>query len=227
MSEEDLLTETGDDNVSPSSPDLLKPDKATPDDVRASELDTSGTDGDKEASSDLLSGDEGTESKNVVPDAYVFEPPEGVSVDQVQIDKFGDFAKEMGLTQDQYSKIVNYELNRSQEFSEAAVAEWKARTEGWAKESISDREFGGSAYEESMAVARTALKKFGDESLVQLLSDPSPENPMGLGLRRHPGVFRAFARIGKAMGNPSFVEGSNAPTEQDKLERLYPSMYKK
>lgn len=180
---------------------------------------------------DLLSGDEGSDQGGV-PEKYTFDMPEGVDVEvteeiQAALEHFGESAKQMGLTQDQYQALVEYDLQRAQAAEEAAVGEWVGRVNGWKQSAMQDTEIGGQALNETKANATAALKKFGTPGLSQLLKNPDENNPEGLALGNHPEILRLLSRVGKALGDPTPVDGkeTGGSDEQGRLKRLYPSMF--
>lgn len=182
---------------------------------------------------DLLSGDEGSGQEGV-PEEYTFEMPEGVDAEvteeiQAALDQFSTAARDMGLSQDQYQALIEYDLQRAQAAEEAAVGEWVGRVNGWKQSAMQDTEIGGQAYTETKANATAALKKFGTPELTALLKNPDDRNPQGLALGNHPEVIRLLARVGKALGDPTPVDGkeTGGSDEQGRLQRLYPSMFSK
>lgn len=176
-------------------------------------------------SGDLLS-DDGATGDEGVPDQYTFDAPEGVTLDQERIDAFKDAAKEMGLTQDQFRKIVEYDLERGQAANDAAVQQWNEQVGQWRKSAQADKEIGGDAFKESIRLAQTAVDQFGDADLKALLKSPSPDNPNGLAIGNHPAVLRMLRRIGERLSDPSFIEGDASQKDAGTLQRMYPSMFK-
>ena len=182
---------------------------------------------------DLLSGDEGSDQEGV-PEKYTFDMPEGVDVEvteeiQAALDQFSGVAKEMGLSQSQYQALVEYDLQRAQAAEETAVGEWVGRVNGWKQEAMNDTEIGGQALKETRESATAALKKFGTPGLSQLLKNPDEKNPNGLALGNHPEILRLLSRVGKALGDPTPIDGkeTGGSDEQARLARLYPSMFPK
>ena len=178
---------------------------------------------------DLLSGDESGGSEGV-PDAYTFEPPEGLTIDEEtkgKIEAFADQAREMGLNQKQYQSLIEYDLNRAQQFNDQAVEGWNTRVEDWRKSAKADKEIGGEQFSANLKVAENAIKQFGDPDLRALLKSPSVDNPNGLAIGNHPAVLRFLNRVGKAIADPTLLQGDAAPQTEGTLKRMYPSMFEK
>lgn len=222
MSEDLLAT---DETKSPQSTELRPQPKPSVDDVRKA-VDTKADANDTAPAGDLLSGDEESGSDGVGD--YTFDAPEGFDtsrINQDQLKQFGEAAKSMGLSQAQYQSLVEYELKRTEADSDVAVEAWRSQVKGWEEASRADKEFGGAAFAENMQHARSALNQFGTPAFRALLADPSPDNPSGLGLRHHPEIIRTLSRIGKALSDPTLVEGDAKPENEGALKRLYPSMF--
>lgn len=190
-------------------------------------LDGAGNSGaEGEPGGDLLSGDEATGYEGV-PEKYVFTPPEGLEVDeetQVALDAFSGFAREINLDQNQYQKLIEYDAQRAAQLEGEAAEEWNSRVTGWREASTKDQEIGGAHQKESLAQAHAALKKFGTPGLAELLKSPSEKNPNGLAIGNHPEILRLLSRVGKALGDPTPVDGDEKLGQPSALDRLYPTM---
>lgn len=181
----------------------------------------------------LLSDDggEGSDDKKPeVPEAYDFTPPEGFEVSeevQSKLDAFADEAKALGLTQEQYQKIVEYDIQRGLQAQEAMAGQYTQRIEGWAETVKADPELGGEKLQENLSVAKQAIEAFGSPELRKLVSAPSPENPEGLGLGNHPEFIRFMYRVGKSIGEDRVIEGDGRKVDdRNALQRMYPTMFK-
>jgi hypothetical protein len=210
--------------------DLIEDTTATePVDDTATDLLSDGASADDENTTDLLSDDESGGNEGV-PETYSFEPPEGIEIDedtQGRIDEFSETAREMGLTQQQYQSLIEYDINRVQQLNDVAVESWGRQVEEWRKSAKADKEIGGEKFTENLKVAESALKQFGDTDLRALFKSPSPENPAGLAIGNHPAMLRFLNRVGKAIAEPSLLQGDAAPQTEGTLKRMYPSMFDK
>ena len=217
--------------------DLIADDATDATDAGAADTTTATTEtkpdaaaaGEGKNTADLLSGDESGGSEGV-PEAYTFEPPEGLNIDEDtkgRIDAFAETAREMGLSQKQYQSLIEFDINRTQQLNAEAIEGWTQRVDGWREQAKADKEIGGERLAAAQATAQQALKQFGDADLRALLKSPSPENPNGLAIGNHPAVLRFLNRVGKAIADPTLLQGDAPPETEGTLQRMYPSMFNK
>ena len=198
-----------------------------------------GADASKETTDTLLAGAEsegavdGDESAGP-PEAYKFDVPDDLKelidtskVDQV-LETFGPTAKELGLSQDQFQKLIEFDVKRSLEAGETALNEYEARVKSWAEQTKADPNFGGQQLEANLKIAELGLKKMESPGLVAALKPWSEDNPEGLGLGNHPEVIKLLHKLGTMYAEPDHVRGeaSTTLTDQERLKRMYPSMFK-
>jgi hypothetical protein len=180
----------------------------------------------------LLSDDEGdgSDGEGGAPEEYTFEPPEGFEIsEEVQsaLDGFSETAKELGLSQDQYQKLVEFDIQRGQQAIEKAAGQYVERVQQWADTVRADPELGGEKLKQNLALAKSAIEAFGSPELAKLISAPSEKNPEGLGLGNHPEFVRFMYRVGKSIGDDAVIEGDGRKVDdRDGLQRMYPTMFK-
>lgn len=137
------------------------------------------------------------EEKTGAPEEYEkFNAPEGQEYDDQFVKAYGDVAKELNLSQKDAQKLLD---KVSPVVRERQQAQIDAVKQGWLDNSKGDKEFGGDKLEANLAVAKTALDKFGTPELKQLM------NQTGLG--NHPELIRFFYRAGKAISEDTYVGG--------------------
>lgn len=169
------------------------------------ESDPTKTEGDKPE------GDKVDEDKpQGAPEKYEFQAPEGVELDAQAIAEFEPIAREMNLTNEQAQKLVELQTTIVQK----QMQQWDQTVESWVSEIKSDKEIGGQALPQNIALAQRAITEFGTPELKAALDATRMGN--------HPELVRVFARIGKAMAEDTFV-GSNKPSNSNKsaAEILY------
>lgn len=183
--------------------------------------------GSEEQSSTLLSGDggEGEGENTGVPEEYLFTPPDGLEVDEAQLEAFGEYAHGLGLSQDQFQKLIEFDLQRGQNAQEMMASAYTERVSGWADATRADKELGGEALNENLGVAKRAMDAFASPELAKLIEAPSAQNPDGLGLGNHPEVIRLFYRVGRAISESSLVTGDSKVEGTNSLQKMYPTMF--
>lgn len=154
------------------------------------------------------------EAPEGAPEKYAFTLPEGAVMDDAGIASFGEFAKELNLTQEAAQAMLGKLAPAMQARQAQARGETMAQ---WETQSKTDKEFGGAKLTENIAVAQKALAQFGSPELNTLLRES--------GLGNHPEIIRAFYRAGKAIGEDTFVSGERkSNTAQSPAQRMYPNM---
>lgn len=147
--------------------------------------------------------------------------PEGMPADENLVGALKAVAKEYGLKSEGAQKLVDAYAKAQQTAHERDRETWAQQVKGWETELKSDKEFGGAQFEANQLAARKAVERFGSPALRSFLKDS--------GLGNHPELVRAFARVGKALSEDT-LQGPSAPvaldTEEARLKRNYPSMFK-
>ena len=177
----------------------------------------------------LLSGDGDEGADDAVPEAYKYTPPEGgPEIDeatQTRLDEFGDAAKGMKLSQDQYQSLVEYDTKRTAALVEAGAAAYNNRVNEWADATKTDNELGGEALQQNLSIAKLGIDTYGTPELASILAAPSAENPDGLGLGNHPEIIRLFHRVGATLKESDLIEGDTKVQGETGLRKMYPSMF--
>lgn len=172
-----------------------------------------GTEGEKpkEGEGDKPKSDEGDKPQGA-PEKYEFTMPEGVELDTALLEKAEPVLRELNLTNDQANKLAT--LIAEQRVSEAQRSSdaYAQQVEDWGKSARDDKEFGGAAFEQSVAQAQKAIGQFGTPELKTLLAD---------GLGNHPELIRFCVRVGKAIGEDGGVDGSKAATPKSAASVLF------
>lgn len=157
------------------------------------------------------------EGSQTVPDTYAdFVMPEGVEVDAGLLAEATPLFKELGLTQEQAQKLVDFQAKQVQASSQSQVDAFNQLMNDWQQQAKNDKEFGGDKFEENISIARSAVDKFGTPELKQLLEEH--------GVGNHPEVIRFMLKVGK-LTQEDVPGGSSNPTSkaQDRVSLLYPN----
>lgn len=150
------------------------------------------------------------------PDEYTdFEVPEDGKMSEDQLTALKATAKELNLTQDKAQELVNREAAVRKEESESQLQLWRDQNNEWKDASRKDKEFGGEKFDESVVAAKSALKRFGNPELAQVLDD--------YGMGNHPEVIRFLTKVGSAMKEDSMHQGNAGDAPKDPASILYPN----
>ena len=91
--------------------------------------------GEKESKT-LLSGDEGDgdgeDESTGAPEEYEFTPPDGVEIDEERLEAFGEYAYGLGLSQDQFQKLIEYDIERTANAQQSMAEAYSERISSWA-----------------------------------------------------------------------------------------------
>jgi hypothetical protein len=143
-------------------------------------------------------GEKGGDSKgeDEASEPYELKAPEGVEVDSSVLETVAEVARELDLPKDKIQKVVDKAFAKAQD---RAAENYKATVAEWGKESRKLPELvGGDGFDANLKIANSAIDKFGNDALMQLLDG---------GLGNHP-AFVAFAyKVGKALQPDGFVAG--------------------
>lgn len=155
-----------------------------------------------------------TETAPAVPEKYEFQFAQGEQVDPKVVEAYSAVAKELKLSQADAQKMLT---TMAPAFRQSVEAQQAQAVTAWAESSKADKEFGGTALEANLAVAKSALEAFGSPELRSLLEQT--------GLGNHPEVIRLFYRAGKSISQDRLVTGSrNVAAPSDPAKTLYPNM---
>lgn len=148
----------------------------------------------------------------VTPNAPIeLKLPEGVTLDAKVVEDYKKLVEKFDPQKGLEFVAATREaaINDLQKQVEDRVKEQRTK---WLADAKADKEIGGNAWDDSIVAARKAVDILGGDSLRELL------NKSGLG--DHPGIIRAFVRVGKAISEDSIGgKGNDAPTPQTESER--------
>jgi hypothetical protein len=128
-------------------------------------------------------------SQPVVPEEYTIDVPEGVAIDEVGMGAFKETAKELGMTQAQYEKVVQFDIARTERFRDAANKKAEEATAQLKTEM-------GDKFEGNLEKAQRVLKKAGGEELAERVD-----------LANDPELFKFLHNIGEMISEDSLEKG--------------------
>lgn len=144
------------------------------------------------------------------PEKYEFQAPDGTALDDAVVGAFSEVAKKHNLTQEQAQDIL---ASVAPVIASRNAEAFSATVTGWAEETKADKEIGGAALNENLAIGKKALDAFGSDPLRTMLNDT--------GLGNHPEVIRFFVKVGKAISEDGFVAGGGGQQASNDPRNLY------
>ncbi len=148
---------------------------------------------------------------------WALKAPEDFPIPEDNLKSFEAAAKKLGLSKEQAEGMIAWH----KEFNDQAVADAEriraSTISQWQKEMKADPVFGGANGKATYSNAVKALGAFDtDGTLSKLLRES--------GYEWHPAVIRTIARVGEALGEHAFRDGSGAKAAKPLHERFYPNM---
>lgn len=152
-------------------------------------------------------GEAKTEAQPKAPELYEFDVPEGMpegfEKDEAVFDALAEASREIDLTQEQAQGLVDKVLpvmHRRQVEQQAALHEQ------WMADTKADQDIGGTKLAENLAIAKQAVKAYGNDALQELLNSP---------FGSHPEVVRFLVKVGKTLSEDTFVGGTRGGESVD------------
>lgn len=159
------------------------------------------------------------DTPGVAPEKYeAFLLPDGMTPDPAQHEAASTIFKELGLSQLQAQKLVDFEAKRTVAAAQQQTQAWNTLMETRNTELRNDPEIGGAKYDQSIADARAFIKAYGSTKLQDYLNSDAAGS--------HPELIRAMAKAGRAVSDDTLVAGGKAPagTGLTQAQKMYPTM---
>lgn len=158
------------------------------------------------------------EVKDVAPEKYEdFTLPEGMEVDENLLNDALPVFKELNLTQDQAQKLVDLQAKTVQEEVTKQQDAWKDTMKEWGDQTKSDKEFGGTKFDESLVVMKQGIEAFGNAEFKQMLDIT--------GVGNHPEMARFLFKVGQVVKEHNILHGSsNATGDKSSAVIMFPNM---
>lgn len=174
---------------------------------------------------ETLEGSSGGEPAEAAtaPDSYDLQAPEGFALDPQAIAAATPVFRELGLSNEQANKLMpvaaQFAAGLTDKLNAQILGQVRSERKAWLDAAMADREIGGAQWKQTLAKGAYALESLGfpKGSAFRVLLDES-------GLGNHPEMIRAWAKVGRAIGEDSdFVRGGAATaSRRDTAETLYP-----
>ncbi len=139
---------------------------------------------------------------------------EGSDIDPAFIDSYSGLAKKYGMNQENATALLK---DAAGILSRMDVENVTHQTSEWIEASRNDTEFGGTALNANLAIAKKALDTYGTPEIMQLLEET--------GLGNNPELIRFFYRVGKTLTEDGVVTrqtgGNGVKTFDEAARKLY------
>jgi hypothetical protein len=154
------------------------------------------------------------------PETYELDLPEGVTLDAEALEVATPVLRDLGLTNEQASKLAPLYLELSQKIAarrdQQIIADVVAQRQSWAEAATADPELGGSEerFEQTKQVAAKFIDDFGGAEFRQFLTET--------GLGNHPEMIRIAYRAGQAISEDARAfRASDAPPAPKTLGQIF------
>jgi len=134
-----------------------------------------------------------------VPVYAEFDIPDGITVDQGDMNAYRDLSGQMGLSQEQAQKLLSFEADRLRQMDDRLTDQRMEQAQKWAEAAQSDAEYGGDAFNRNVAMARHAVETFASPEARELLD--------ATGLGSHPEFIRMFWKMGRSVASDGALTG--------------------
>ena len=141
-----------------------------------------------------------------------FTMPDGIPIDETLLASVTPIFQEMGLSQEQAQKLVDFEAQRAQ----GQATAFQEQVTAWQKSVYEDKEIGGdeAAVKANVALADKVISTHFESGFIEALR--------GVGLTNHPEVIRGLVRIGKTYMTEDQPGSGQAPQPaKSRAEILY------
>lgn len=132
-----------------------------------------------------------------LPDTdWNLDPKTFSDIDPAFIDSYAGLAKKYGMNQENATSLLK---DAAQILNRLDTETVTRQIDEWIDQSRNDREFGGTALNANLAIAKKALDTYGTPEIRQLLE--------ATGLGNNPELIRFFYRVGKTLAEDGVVTG--------------------
>lgn len=147
--------------------------------------------------------------------------PDDFAVDQGQLSAFQSVADEHGVTREAAQAFLDLFVKQQTGQGKAALDHQIQTIQDWENQAKNDELVGGRDFERKLAVARTAVDRFGDQGLRDYLDES--------GIGSNPHVVRWMYRAGQFAADDRYIQPGSAAgplSPEARARRLYDNTYK-
>ena len=154
-----------------------------------------------------------TKPDDVVPESYDLKIPDGSLLKTDYIEEIKAEAKELGLTNSEAQEYLESQHRAVSTYHETLFRDYETEKSRWAKQSESDKEFGGDGFKQNVELANRALKRYDKSGVFSEMLNKS-------GFGNHPEVLRIFVRIGKDMSEDTMIHARAHDNQKKNIEDI-------
>lgn len=160
-------------------------------------------------------GKKDDKSAKGAPEKYEdFKAPEGFEIDKATMEKATPMFKEMGLSQEQAQKLVDFYAGISKDAAEAPYKAWEELNKSWQDAVKNDPEIGGAKLDSD--VKPTIAKALANLPEAQRAEFKAAMDLTGAG--NHPAFVKAFYGLAKLVVEGGHVKGGG-PSEHGQNDK--------
>lgn len=171
------------------------------------------------------------------PEKYAdFKVPDGVTLDAKTLEAATPIFKDLGLTQDQAQKLIDFQTAQMKELAAAPKAVFEQVNAEWSAKTLADPEISGA-----VSGGKTGIDavKYDISRALDSISDPKLKSEFRdvmnvTGAGNHPAFVKTFWKLSQRIAEGSHVPGSNpspagqrAPGSSDRptaAQAMYPKL---
>lgn len=148
-------------------------------------------------------GETKKDEKSAAPEKYeAFKTPDGFKLDDKVLGEATTTFRELGLTQEQGQKLVDFYAKNAVEAAQAPFKTWETMNEKWVADVKADPEIGAKLPEVKATISR-ALDSLNNPALVTEFKQAMDLTGAG----NHPAFVKAFYKMAQALTEGKHVAG--------------------
>ena len=150
-------------------------------------------------------GDANNPTEPELPEKYELSMQEGFVLDETAMAEFEPLLKEAKVSKETAQKFADLHMKQMIAAREADKAMYADEVKRWVSELKADPEIGGAKLNENLAYGANVIKKYGSDDVKRVLNET--------GLGSHPAIVKMLVKVGRAISEDTFVDGSTTNKE--------------
>ena len=140
-----------------------------------------------------------------LPEKYELSMQEGFVLDEAVMAEFEPLLKEAKVSAETAQKFADLHMKQMVAAREADKSMYADEVKRWVSELKADPEIGGAKLNENLAYGANVIKKYGSDDVKRVLNET--------GLGSHPAIVKMLVKVGRAISEDKFLDGSTASKE--------------